>query len=134
MLSALESSVACATAHRVHVAEIRQECGLGRGGLVGAAGRRGGRGWHIRAGGIWRRLGEAEPPALSPQQSLLLKVKTRLHDPLDSLASWTPWFGPCDEGGDSFEDGWEFVKCDGGTATQLYESTRPRSPLHPRPP
>ena len=85
-------------------------------------------------GASGRRLGETEPPALSPQQSLLLKVKTRLHDPLDSLASWTPWFGPCDEGGDSFEDGWEFVKCDGGTATQLYESTLPRSPLHPRPP
>jgi hypothetical protein len=57
--------------------------------------------------------------AMSPQHSLLLKVKSKLHDPLDSLASWVPEVGPCDDGGDSFLDGWEFVKCDGITAIQL---------------
>ena len=57
--------------------------------------------------------------AVSAQHSLLLKVKSRLHDPLDSLASWDPEVGPCDDGGDSFLDGWKFVQCDGSTVTQL---------------
>ena len=83
-------------------------------------------------GGSGRRLGDTDF-ALSPQQSLLLKVQSRLHDPLNSLASWNPWFGPCEEGGDSFEDGWEFVKCDGGTATQLYETQPPAIPSVPSP-
>eukprot|EP01043_Picozoa_sp_COSAG02_P067421 COSAG02_NODE_10829_length_1849_cov_14.262286_2_plen_105_part_00 len=56
---------------------------------------------------------------MSGQHSLLLKVKSRLHDPLDSLASWVPEVGPCDDGADSVLDGWKFVKCDGSTVTQL---------------
>ena len=68
-----------------------------------------------------RRLAEVEAggDALSPQHSLLLKMKSRLDDPLDSLASWVPEVEPCVDGGDSFADGWEFVKCDGSRATQL---------------
>ena len=75
----------------------------------------------VNAEGSGRRLAEAEAggDAISPQHSLLLKMKSRLDDPLDSLASWVPEVGPCADGGDSFVDGWEFVKCDGSRATQL---------------
>ena len=69
--------------------------------------------------GSRRQLAETEAAATSPQHSLLLKVKSRLDDPMDTLASWVPEVGPCEDFGDSFSDGWQFVKCNESTVTQL---------------
>ena len=99
------------------------ETGDGRGlhfGVVLSTTGRGDSGGSVRAGRLQFQAPDArDAAAVSAQHSLLLKVKSRLHDPLDSLASWDPEVGPCDDGGDSFLDGWKFVQCDGSTVTQL---------------
>lgn len=67
-----------------------------------------------------RQLAEAGGDGVMlAQHSLLLQVKNQLDDPLESLATWVPELGPCDEGANSFLDGWKFVKCDGNRATEL---------------
>ena len=67
-----------------------------------------------------RRLAEVAAVAMTPQHSLLMKLKEELSDPGDTLASWVPEVGPCEWGEDSFAEGWAFVKCGGGVARELY--------------
>ena len=73
----------------------------------------------LREGVATRQLAEGEAAAMSPQHSLLLKVKGQLDDPLESLESWVPEVAPCAEGADSFFEGWKYVKCEDDKASEL---------------